>query len=508
MKKYIVTLCMLLLSVATYSQSKLIRAGKAAKAGTVTSATTKTVSRKVTMTDPKTSAAPKSSTSPKSSGTSRKVTATPFKILSIKLLNTDYDQGIIDKDGSKFYSADLQYLVPAIAYNGLVSSKRDYTLYVKIFTEDGTLIRIDDGSPEIYSYSTPFEVKPGTNKTSMLAGIGSRDGGFFAPGLYTFEIWHGGKRQISRQIRIYTGSAPVMSNGLMDISNMTFCNQDEKGNVLSNNLYDGEVQYVTPTITYRGLNTSSQNAKFYYRFFRADGTLVQGKNSPEGFSTTCETAVKPGNNTLTLSGYGSSSTTVYTEGTHKFELWLDGEKIYEKKFDVVKKGSSSNPQVDASSSLATLKFLLENPLGVTSCNVFTAQHSTFLDAFRSMYKINQSNSDPTHYYATNSDNFSQFYKLGFCGVPMHRLDFFLRNDRTRLVYTWEPKMSDFPDKYAILNALVADLNKVGIQIDYNKTGEKYDIAKGAIVFAGKTYTVNLTDYGSVYQVELVIDTLI
>lgn len=662
-------MCLLLASMGTFAQSKLVRAGKSTAAVAGTSKATK----------PSTKPSTKSRTTTQKKPATRPVAGNVVKVKDILFGNTDSNGNVIDNFGRKLYAGELRYLQPQLIYDGLTSTARDINVYVKIIDEDGDL-KTAQSSPNGYTFDDSFSVKPGKDNRYELPGWGNNSCQYYEPGLYTYEVWHKGKCLISKQFRLYSGAAPLSKSSLLTINGVTLSNEDYDGNTLSNVLYDGEVQYVAATLSYTGHNSSEQKAKLYYRFFNSNGDLIHGNNSPEGFSSSQDVTIAPGYNSMKIYGYGSKETTVYTEGEHKIEYWLDGEKIYETTFNVVKKGSQGSSysgttsaaineffpiygltlgkstwddakrlgynvkqyengpkrHVDAPNSMTfwdhegdgiwssvytvhseemaplwkqrglswamsydqcinffksrgysinvkkephtteydnrktltasfdavspdgflefeldfdygnangegystssrntlygilvsllkndvaatgtqtpsgnveLIKNLITNPLDITTCNVFTTPRSEFLRQFRNKYTVSEQDEKyPDYYYATISDNAYKFNKLSYCGVPLDRMSCFLHDNATRVCYLWDVTKSEHPDMYAMLDALVSDLNKLGIPMSYKRTGEEHDVAKGEAVFAGKSYEVELSDYGTSYWVQLVIDT--
>lgn len=496
-------MCLLLLSVGTFSQSKLMGAGKATKVGASAGASHKTA---------KTTTPVKRNNTAKGNVAKGKQTSQTqgdlFKITDIDFANADGVGTIIDDYGSKLYAGELRYLKSRIVYNGQTSSAHEIDLCYKIYKEDGTLEK-GKKSPDGYTWKSSVDIEPGRGNTVEMPGWGSSTGQSYEPGVYTYEIWCKDKCQISKKVRIYTGAKPVSTSSLLSISSVKLTNVDREGNVLSTELYAGEVKYIPQMVSYRGLNATAQNAKIYSRIFNAEGKLVRLPDAPTGFSRVTSVTVKPGYNTFRIEGIGRKNTTdLYTEGEHKIEYWLDGEKIYEMKFNVVKRGGAGQALSGSPTGSSDLiKNLVVNPCDISSCNIFTSSRSVFLEKLKSKYAIKENEDYPGHYYAIQDDNSYMFNKLSYCGIPMHRLDCILRDNSSRVVYSWEPKTSEYPDKYALLNTLVADLNKIGIPISYERTNDKYEIAKGGVKFAGKSYTISITDYHVLYQIELVIDNI-
>lgn len=495
MRKHILSLCLLLVAVGAFPQSKLMGAGKATKVGVSADTNNKTVKTKKVYTS-------KSSSKPLAKGDL-------FKITDIHFSNVDHTGTVIDDYDSKLYAGELKFLRAELVYDGLASSDHDVEVFFKIYNEDGELNK-SDTSPDGFTWKKTIDIKPGKGNTVQLPGWGSNSNKSYKPGLYTYEVWAKGKCMIRKQFRAYTGTKPLSSSSLLSITSVKLTNEDKNGEVLSDGLYDGEIKYISQTVSYKGLSSPEQKAKIYYRLFNAEGNLVSASNSPKGFSHTQEVTIKPGYNTMKIIGLGRSTTDLYTEGENIIEYWIDGEKIYETTFNVVKKGSASSSSNNKSSSgnYELIRNLIVNPFDISTCNVFTSPHSDFLQKFRSKYIVKEDESHSGYYHASRLANTYRFDNMNYSGMQMDFISCSLGDNYTRIVYKWKAVTSERPDKFAALNTLVADLNKIGIHISYEKKDETYDIAEGKIVFAGKEYTVKLSDYGSAYWLSLTVDTRI
>lgn len=340
MRVFLVSLLIAFVSLTAYPQSKLAGAGKGTKVGTTT---------------PKKSSSSQRGGKNNSSraGNSRYESSAYMEITDVKFGNVDYDGYIIDKYGAKLYASEVKYLKPRLSYRGLSSSEKTITLNVKIIKEDGTLEQSSD-SLDGYTYKQDVTVEPGDNHTILLLGWGTKVGGGYSPGLYGFEIWYKGKRIFHNDVRLYSGVTPIVQSNIFSITSVSFANTDKDGNIISDfgqPLIDGKVQYLKPKIYYRGKYSNEQQVTLYARYFKSSGGLVVGSSSPVGFSFTDEITIKPGSNSLTLSGFGNEAATNYKEGVCKVEFWLDGEKIYETNVTINKSGSSSYSGGGSSSSI-------------------------------------------------------------------------------------------------------------------------------------------------------------
>lgn len=348
MKKFIFMVYLGFMSLAAYPQSKLLKGGNVSKvSGSVKAKPAK-----------KTPQYKKSATSSKSikKDPNAKYAASGYmEITGASFANTDHNGVIIDDYGSKMYASEVRYLKPKIFYRGLASEEEKITLYVKIIKEDGTIHR-GTSSPQGYSYNMDVTIKSGSGQSLIFTGWGNEFATSYKPGMYTFELWYNGNKLYEKGVRLYSGTTPIVTSKLLKINDIKFGVCDNNSNMLvdfGDSLYEGEVMYLKPQISCTGLYSNNQDVTFFYRIFKSDGSLSSGVSSPKGFTTDSQVTIKPGDNIINLSGWGTSTGTLYKAGIHNFELWLDGEKIYETTFNVGGKRSNNYLTVDSKTKVST-----------------------------------------------------------------------------------------------------------------------------------------------------------
>lgn len=343
MRTIIVSLLLGLLALNAYSQekqSKLLGAGKGTKVGTVTPPKKGDVERKKTENKGPQKHAPnliKNKT--KADPDEQYASAGYMEITGISFANIDRDGHIIDDYGSNLYASEVKYLRPKLFYKGLASEDKTITLYIKIFDEDGKL-DTGTGSPDGYTRKEEINVLSGSGQSIVLHGWGTNKGGSYKTGVYRFEIWYNENILYQKNIRFYSGSTPVTASRLIKIDSLAFGNVDKESNYLTPigaKLYEDELRYLKPKMYYHGLSNSTQNLTLYYRIYDSTGTMVCGDSSPSGYSQKENVTIKYGYNTYYMSGWGTEKGGTYKSGTNKYEVWLDGEKIYETTFWVYPK---------------------------------------------------------------------------------------------------------------------------------------------------------------------------
>lgn len=478
MKKIVFIFSFALLSLTIAGQSKLVSGSKAstAKKTTVTSNNKGDNQVKKGTKQPK---AP----SVRGSSSNRYASSGYMEISGISFANVDNSGHIIDDYGSTLYVGDLKYLKPKIFYRGLSSQKREITLDIKIINEDGT-VQKGTGTKSGFAFSQEVNVEPGSGKSLELLGWGTSLGGSFSAGQYKYEVWYNGNVLFQKGIRLYPGSTPLASNKTLEISNVVFGNTDYNNKIIADyggTLYENEVQYLSPKIYYKGLGASKRSVTLYYRIFLASGDITQGKSSPIGFTSSQNIEVEPGLNSIKLGGWGNANATTYKAGYHKVEFWLDGEKIYETKVKIVKRGEEETPVSSGSSNTKSSSFLmniLTYPMGNTYYDAETSDFDVVKNALSSKYTVKDSSNDNTKQiflynksgemdYMTYHD--MEFYYLYYCSLSG------TSSLKGRISYNW--KIKNNANHNDILDKIVSDFRSKNIEINYEKKKDDYSTGK-------------------------------
>ena len=355
MKKTAIFVFFAMLSLGVMAQSKLINSGKTSTAKKALTTPTKKRSGASNKTT-------KNSTYNTTAPTRRSAVSDPnatkgyMEITGMSFANTDVDNHIIDDYGETLYARDLRYLSPRVFYKGLSTQEKEIELDIRISDEYGKVEK-NDRSKEGYTYSYTTTVEPGNGKTMDIGGWGNKNGTNYKEGVYKVQVAYKGNILYEKKIRINGGKRPVTNSNLMNVSSVLFRNVDKNSNVItdySETFYEGQTQYVEPKIYYTGLTTSDKEVTLYMRLYLASGNLSTGDISPVGFTNKKKCTIEPGLNSLTLPGWGNSIGSTYKEGVHYFELWLDGEKIYETSFEVEKAPQAATYlTVDSKTSVST-----------------------------------------------------------------------------------------------------------------------------------------------------------
>ena len=427
-----------------------------------------------------------------------------MEILGLSFSNEDADNNIIDNYESKLYAKEVRYLTPRLSYKGLASIEKEITLDVKIFDEEGKL-KTGTGSPEGFTFSKTVKVETGTGKYMKLSGWGNPKGGSYNAGLYKMEIWYKDNMLYQKEIRLYSGTTPIVSSNILSISSISFANTDKDGKIINDygqTLYDGKVQYLKPKIYYNGKYSTNQEVALYVRYFKSSGELVSGPSSPIGFSYKESITISPGSNSVTLLGYGNDAATIYKEGTCKVEIWIDGEKLYETNVTISKSGS-----FNGGNNIDLLKSIIEKPMGKGNCDPTTATFSTVKNSLSSIYNVDDgSDNDKYKLYLRSGDN-SSTRSFIYQGLPFDSFYFMISKDNSsslkrRMSYDFEinkAQMGSLDDAYACMDRIVNDFKNIGIIISYERKNDTYIKAKGSIRNGNIEYEISLDEFTSFFK---------
>lgn len=257
-------------------------------------------------------------------------------VQDIAISNFDSVGTIINDFGTKVYSLEAQYIGAKLKYNGLVTEKKNVPLKIKIITGDGSILAGAD-SPEGFSFTEYSTVAPGNNYL-IIPGFGNNTRKTYKPGEYTYEVWSGSKKLVSKQFTIYPQKPELYSSAYLKINAIRFINTDAEGRDITGEggaLYSHKMRYLSEIITYEGLCSKEQKISYNIRIFKPNGLLWNDRNSSIGYTYTTVMTVCPGHNkSLMQSRWGSKSESIYEKGTYIFEIWENDKKIYETTFNV------------------------------------------------------------------------------------------------------------------------------------------------------------------------------
>ena len=247
------------------------------------------------------------------------------------------DGDTITPYGEKLYASQMRYLHPKIYYDAKCAENKEVTLYYKIIKPDGSINK-GTSSPEGYTANMTFTISPGQNKTLLRGGWGNSNGGTYQPGTYRYELWYQGNKIYDTPVTFYKTEEEIQmereyaSRAYMDIKKIEFGNKKD-GDILTpygEKLYASQMRFLHPKIYYDAKCAENNEVTLYSKIIKPDGSLSKGTSSPNGYTTSMKFTISPGQNkTLLFMGWGSENGGIYQPGTHRYELWYEGNKIYE-----------------------------------------------------------------------------------------------------------------------------------------------------------------------------------
>ena len=154
-----------------------------------------------------------------------------MQITNVRFINVDVNGNAITNSGILYWQ-DIKYMLPILEYDGLDNYDRNTTLYCKIIKPNGSTVTFSD-SPSGYSYFINMTVKSGYDNEQRLTSWGSKDGGTFSEGTYTFEIYNEFRDKIdTRTFTVFDKPPTTVS--------VTFRVADKEAYLYVNNSYAGK----------------------------------------------------------------------------------------------------------------------------------------------------------------------------------------------------------------------------------------------------------------------------
>ena len=132
--------------------------------------------------------------------------------------------------------------------------------------------------------------------------------------------------------------AEAAKTAYMNIHKVEFANVKKDGEFITDfgvELNDFDMRYLKPRISYDSLLDKDKEITLYEKIVCPDGSIDTSDNSPEGFTRRFTITVSKGKGQKTsFSGWGSENKSLYDAGTYKYEIWYEGNQIYETSFKV------------------------------------------------------------------------------------------------------------------------------------------------------------------------------
>lgn len=248
-----------------------------------------------------------------------------MEVTGLQFANASSYDEYLGEPGDPLYENDVRYIKPVLSYRGLAREPKTVELSMKFIGPDGTPVGgnlTQDG----YSYKHVATVSPHGGRLG-IPGWGNRQGGLFSPGIYTCEIWCNGNKLTSGTFTVLANrsSTPVSSFVItgLSLANTTFDNQILGG--YGTPLYSDDLRFLKARIKYN--SDQSQRVTLSIRIQAPDGTELTDSDSY---------FIRQGSGQeMTLTGIGSKRLSLFAPGSHRYEILLDGKRVFSQSFHVL-----------------------------------------------------------------------------------------------------------------------------------------------------------------------------
>ena len=127
----------------------------------------------------------------------------------------------------------------------------------------------------------------------------------------------------------------------INIRRIEFANVDINNDIIDDyvsTLYASDIKYLKPKIVYDGLLDIPKQVTIDCKIIKPNGILMSGSSSPIGYTYSNTFWIQTGSyNYYELSGWGNQNGGSFVSGIYKFELWYDGNLIYQTTFTLQEK---------------------------------------------------------------------------------------------------------------------------------------------------------------------------
>ena len=314
-------------------------------------------------------------------------------IKKIEFCNKENKINELTPYGSRMYASQMRFLSPKIYFDAKCAENKEVKLFSKIINPDGTL-HTGTSSPNGYTNSTTISIYPGNEKSRRLTGWGNENSSVYQPGTYRYELWYEDNKIYETTFALYKTDEEIQmereyaSRAYMDIKKIEFCNKENKINELTpygSRMYASQMRFLSPKIYFDAKCAENKEVKLFSKIINPDGTLHTGTSSPNGYTNSTTISIYPGNEkSRRLTGWGNENSSVYQPGTYRYELWYEGNKIYETTFtlykteaeiqagnDVVTKNSQTPRPASTQSQSSSAMHDLRN---LTLADIFPNEH--------------------------------------------------------------------------------------------------------------------------------------
>lgn len=248
-----------------------------------------------------------------------------MEVTGLSFANASADDQYLGEPGDPLYENDIRHIKPVLSYRGLSREQKMVELGVKFIDPEGAPVG-GEFTPDGYSYKHTVTVSPYGGRIS-IPGWGSRKGGVYSAGIYTCEIWCNGNLLTSGHFTVLQ-NADSHASGYFTVTGLSLANTTFDNQILDpygSTLHSDDIRFLKAKIRY----DSDQSR-------RIDLSVVI--HSPDGTEMTDSDSYfvqRGANQEMTLTGLGARRMSLFAPGTHRYEIWYDGKRIYSQSFYVV-----------------------------------------------------------------------------------------------------------------------------------------------------------------------------
>jgi len=250
-----------------------------------------------------------------------------------------------DAKYAPFYQASLCYLYCNLHYSS--DCEQNKTVSVRILNEDNEYLN-GSNSPEGYTFKCETSFKETQTGNVQISGWGTENGGSYAPGTYTYQVFIDGKMVAEQTFTVNAGGyAPEpddsdssykkddtskdenetfddLSPAWFDFTNMYVWSRTAGDNYADRNIRD--MNGITVKLKYNSTETRTVN--LMARIFGPKENLLEDSNSAAGYSMAHDSVVIiKGSGELEFKYFGGMDAPDFRPGMYTFELYLDDDKI-------------------------------------------------------------------------------------------------------------------------------------------------------------------------------------
>lgn len=125
----------------------------------------------------------------------------------------------------------------------------------------------------------------------------------------------------------------------IEITKVMFANVDYDNKVIATygaQLYQ-DTKYLKGKVDFKRGTDISGTMKFQIKILRPDGSMMRGNISPNGYTFEQNVSLSGNGGHFFTLGWGNNEGNIYSPGTYAYEIWYNGQKIYETTFVIENK---------------------------------------------------------------------------------------------------------------------------------------------------------------------------